>query len=41
MCSVNIPVLKIPNSESKDWDKYKLFLNKHDWFNIIDGLDHD
>ena len=39
--SINIPLLKIPNSESKDWDKYKLYLNKHDWFNIIDGLDHD
>ena len=39
--SINIPLLKIPNSESQDWDKYKLFLNKHDWFNIIDGSDHD
>ena len=33
--SINIPLLKIPNSESKDWDKYKLYLNKNDWFNII------
>ena len=39
--SINIPLLKIPNNELKDWDKYKLFLNKHDWFNIIDGSDHD
>ena len=41
MYSINILLLKIPNSESKDWDKYKLYLNKHDWFNIIDGSDHD
>ena len=39
--SINIPLLKIPQSESKDRDKYKLSLNKHDWFNIIDGSDHD
>ena len=39
--SINIQLLKTPNSESKDWDKYKLYLNKHDWFNIIDGSDHD
>ena len=39
--SINISLLKIPNSESKEWDKYRLSLNKHDWFNTIDGSDHD
>ena len=39
--SITIPLLKIPKSESKDWGKYSLSLNKHDWFNIIDGSDHD
>ena len=41
MYPINIPLSKIPNSESRDLDEYKLFLNKHDWLNIIDGSDHD
>ena len=39
--STNIPLLKIPDCESKDWEEYEYYLNKHDWFSISDGLNLD